>query len=200
MRNVAYAILANPQVYALSQAILAPGSRGLVRRLVEELLRDSPAPEPVLDVGCGPASVLQEVGCSPLGLDLSFDYVEAYNGDGLRGVAGSASAIPFVDQSFGLVWSLGLLHHLGDAEFTRAVTEMLRVTRPGGRILILDAVYPTSFWANPLAHGIRKADRGEFVRTQSHFESLLRPIGTFRVQRALYALNGLEIVVADLQR
>lgn len=47
---------------------------------------------------------------------------------------GNALALPFEDKSFDAVWSNGVLHATGDTR--RAIAEVRRVLRPGGRAII----------------------------------------------------------------
>lgn len=57
-------------------------------------------------------------------------------GDAERRVRqGSALAIPHADASFDYVYTIGCLHHTGDV--TRAVSEVRRVLRPGGTLLVM---------------------------------------------------------------
>jgi ubiquinone/menaquinone biosynthesis C-methylase UbiE len=49
--------------------------------------------------------------------------------------AGSALAIPYPDQKFDYVYSIGCLHHTGD--IPKAVSEIYRVLAPGGRAIIM---------------------------------------------------------------
>ena len=109
---------------------------------------------------------------------------------GVRGRVSSADALPFADGSFQTVWNIGLLHHLPDDVLRRAVHEMLRVCKPGGRVVVIDAVLPRSAWLRPLAWLTRRLDRGRHMRTQSQLESLLGECGSWRFQRETYALNG----------
>lgn len=59
-------------------------------------------------------------------------------------LAASATALPFADQSFDLVWSVWTLEHVIAPE--RMLAEMLRVTRPGGA-LFLCAGWWVADWA-----------------------------------------------------
>jgi SAM-dependent methyltransferase len=53
-----------------------------------------------------------------------------------------AEALPFPPDSFDLVYSWGVLHHSPDTE--RAVTEVHRVAKPGGRVRVM--IYHSRSW------------------------------------------------------
>ena len=73
---------------------------------------------------------------------------------------GDATALPFADGEFDLAGSLRTLHHLPRPEL--AVAELVRVTRPGGIVLVVDQVAPI----DPLA--ALALDRFERARDPSH--------------------------------
>ena len=73
---------------------------------------------------------------------------------------GDATALPFGDGEFDLAGSLRTLHHLPRPEL--AVAELVRVTRPGGIVLVVDQVAPI----DPLA--ALALDRFERARDPSH--------------------------------
>ncbi len=53
----------------------------------------------------------------------------------------SAVSLPLVDASADLVVSNYCLHHLADADKTRAISEIWRVLRPGGRLVLGDMMF-----------------------------------------------------------
>ena len=55
-------------------------------------------------------------------------------------VEGDGTALPFPDASFDLAGTLRTLHHVRRPELV--VAELSRVTRPGGRVLVVDQVAP----------------------------------------------------------
>jgi SAM-dependent methyltransferase len=52
----------------------------------------------------------------------------------LRAAAGDVRALPFRDESFDAVYSMGTIEHFAESE--RAVEEMARVLKPGGRAIV----------------------------------------------------------------
>ncbi|MDX6301128.1 MAG: hypothetical protein QOF53_2342 [Nocardioidaceae bacterium] len=95
----------------------------------------------VLDVGCGAAQCARWLGtrgASPVGLDISEKQlghaarIDRATGHRVPVVAGTATALPFADATFDIVFSaFGALQFVQDAG--RAVEEAARVLRPGGR-------------------------------------------------------------------
>jgi SAM-dependent methyltransferase len=194
MNHCLYRALDQPSVYALVQRILAPGSEKLISQRIREMLSGLPAGEPLLDLGCGPKSWLTGAGLKPFGLDINPAYVSAYSSLGGVGIVASAAQIPFQSNSFGGVWSVGLLHHLPDEAAKCTLREGIRVCRPGGYVAILDAVTPTVTWHRPLATMIRKLDRGKFMRSEETLQALLPDREKWTYTRFTFAMTGLEML------
>lgn len=104
----------------------------------------------VLDVCCGAAHAAEVVAPrvrQVVGIDLTVELLglgAARLADaGVRNVLlqeGNAQALPFVDDSFDLVYCFASLHHVGDPG--AAVHEMGRVCAPGGRVVVQDLIVP----------------------------------------------------------
>jgi ubiquinone/menaquinone biosynthesis C-methylase UbiE len=94
----------------------------------------------VLDVGCGKgrfARVLVER--YPRASMVGFDLAEAmlrHVPEGVSACAGSMTALPFPSAAFDCAYATESLEHAVDIE--AAVSELCRVVRPGGRIVIID--------------------------------------------------------------
>lgn len=189
-----------PVLYRLGQRLLAPGAGRVIAREIEGCLGSIPTGARLLDVGCGPASWLWRLGYSPVGIDLSPARIAAFRRGGGAGLVASATSFPFADASFDAVVCVGLFHHLPEEEARPAVSEMLRVTRPGGRVLIVDGVPPESPWRRPAAWMLRRLDLGRWMRQQRDLESLLGAEGTWQVERIAYAWTGLEAVLCSAHR
>ena len=109
----------------------------------------------VLEVGCGAAQCarwLVTQGATATGLDLSERQlqharrIDDSSGVRVPVVAGTATALPFADASFDVVFSaFGALQFVQDAG--RAVEEMTRVLRPGGT-LAFSVTHPVR-WTMP---------------------------------------------------
>ena len=94
----------------------------------------------VLDIGCGKgrfARVLKD--SHPEARIAAFDLAEAMLRVVPAGIApccGSMTALPFPNDTFDAAYATESLEHAVDIE--KAVAEMCRVVRPGGRIVIID--------------------------------------------------------------
>jgi ubiquinone/menaquinone biosynthesis C-methylase UbiE len=98
----------------------------------------------VLEAGCGIATDginFARAGARYVGVDLSTSALELaekrFDTEGQRGhfVIGSATELPFADDSFDLVYSCGVIHHVADTR--AAVREFHRVLRPGGHAIVM---------------------------------------------------------------
>jgi len=95
----------------------------------------------VLDVGCGMgrfSDVASRWGATVVGIDLTSAVDAAYQNVGRRENVHLAQAdifaLPFRDQTFDVIFSIGVLHHTPN---TRAAFDQLpRLLKPGGRIAI----------------------------------------------------------------
>ena len=108
-------------------------------KLIGEHLGDL-AGKRVLDVGCGKgrfARIYREraPGAEFWGLDISPEMLR-HVPEGIRTRAGSMTEIPFEDGYFDAAYATESLEHA--VEIERAVAEICRVVKPGGRIAIID--------------------------------------------------------------
>ena len=100
---------------------------------VIELARD----RDVLEVGCGTGLVLDRVARLARraeGVDLSPGMLAHARARGLSVREGDATALPFEDASFDVVYAFKVLAHVPAID--RALAEMFRVVRPGGHVLV----------------------------------------------------------------
>jgi SAM-dependent methyltransferase len=125
----------------LRRALQEERHAALEARLLR-LLAPFSGDERALDVGCGTGALAYAL--SPLvgevvGVDASEAYVATareHAPPGCSFVVGDAESLPFPYGDFDLVGCMRVLHHVRRPELV--VSELARVTRPGGRILLVD--------------------------------------------------------------
>lgn len=98
----------------------------------------------VLDIGAGDggfAARMQAAGAHVTGVEIDANRVtraQARHGDQIAMVQGRAEALPISDDSIDLVTFIFSLHHVPVNAHDAALTETLRVLRPGGRLHIVE--------------------------------------------------------------
>jgi SAM-dependent methyltransferase len=95
------------------------------------------SPRSVLEVGPGPGELSErmsrELDADVVAIDVSPRMVELTRGRGVDAQVGDVQDLPFADASFDLVVAGWVLFHPSDLD--RAVSEIARVVRPGGRLI-----------------------------------------------------------------
>ena len=123
--------------------------RGRLRVIRQQVARlNLPPGARILDAGCGSGRVLDELAQfgQVAGVDASPVAVTAAHRRGHVDVSlARVEELPFGDESFHLVTCLDVIEHTRDD--TRALGELLRVTRPGGYLLVTAPAYP-SLWSS----------------------------------------------------
>lgn len=94
----------------------------------------------ILDVGCGEGILLEKLaarlpGCEITGVDLDPVNIRICRELGLPVVEGGAYGLPFPDGGFDTVLFIEVVEHLSEPE--RALAEIHRVLRSGGRLVVL---------------------------------------------------------------
>lgn len=154
----------------MDQVAEIPGV-GDCRDLLVEGLRIGPG-QAVLDLGCGPGDHTRDVaalvgpGGSVVGVDFSAAMIaEATRRQEAGGVPasfeeGDAQKLRFDDATFDACRTERMLCHVTDA--TAALAEMIRVTRPGGRVGVIDTDM-AGFIIDPPETEVTRAVQASFV-------------------------------------
>jgi SAM-dependent methyltransferase len=160
----------------------------------------------VLDVGCGTGEDVRTLagrfpGVSVIGIDASEDKIREARARTL-GLpwpldfqAGDAYALPFEGEAFDACRADRVFHHLVAPD--KALTEMVRVARPGGRVVVSDTDYDSLVVEAPdleltrriLAH---HADRMESGRIGRRLPGLFLAAGLAAVAVTPYAAVSTE--------
>ncbi len=144
--------IGTPRLYDLSANLIFLGTR---RRTYHKLLEaaDVKVGDRTLDIGCGPGyftrMLAEAVGLagSAVGIDAApemIDYArrKARRFSNCHFEVGTAQSLPFAEGSLDVVVSSLMMHHLPVEIRLKAVGEMNRVLRLGGRLLLADFTIP----------------------------------------------------------
>jgi ubiquinone/menaquinone biosynthesis C-methylase UbiE len=160
--------------FARTAALVAAREEGRREQLREQVRAfvQPKGDERVLDSGTGTGALAFAI--SPLvaevvGVDLVPELLDearrrAGEFPNVTFVEGDATRLPFEDASFDLAASVRTLHHVARPE--RAVSELARVARPGGLVLVVDQIAPV----DPLI--AFELNRFERARDPSHTRAL----------------------------
>ena len=102
-----------------------------------DTLRPPTKGDRVLDIGCGVGQVvarLTEAGSEAYGVDVSEPNIQRAREFSSRCQLYDGKHLPFPDQHFASVGALNVLEHVDEPE--AFIREMVRVTKPGGRIVL----------------------------------------------------------------
>ena len=162
--------LSLPAGYRLFGRMVGGGSAW--RIYLAEYVKPAPG-EKILDIGCGPADVLNYLPpVNYTGLDISPEYIDsAKKRFGARGRfwcgdVGRA-AIEGEQGTFDLVLATGVIHHLDDAQAARLFDLARLALRPTGRLATFDGCYMPQ--QSHIARWLLARDRGKFVRTREEY-------------------------------
>ncbi len=142
--------------------------------LWKAILATLPAPSSILDIGCGRGMVLIEAliqfpNCDGTGIDLwrtrdqsgndptaTMSNAEANRvADRVTLETGDMSEMPFMDDSFDLVTANVAIQNIKNRELRKStIAEIVRVTRPGGLIRIVDIQYTAEYRADLTELGV----------------------------------------------
>jgi ubiquinone/menaquinone biosynthesis C-methylase UbiE len=143
---------------------------------VRRLLGPFTGAEVALDSGCGTGALAFALAAhvgEVVGADTRTEYLEAARAiapENVRFVEGDATALPFGYGAFDIAGCLRVLHHVHRPEL--AVSELARVTRPGGRLFIADQLGSV----DPL----RSLELDRFERRRDPTHERLLPDGDIR--------------------
>jgi ubiquinone/menaquinone biosynthesis C-methylase UbiE len=121
------------------------GYHALVDDLEVELCARYGTGKDVLECGCGTGLILERIkehAARAVGIDLSPGMLSLARSRGLDVHEGSVTDLPFPDASFDVTCSFKVLAHV--PEIGKALSEMARVTRPGG-VILAELYNPWSF-------------------------------------------------------
>ncbi|MFH0874130.1 MAG: class I SAM-dependent methyltransferase [Candidatus Komeilibacteria bacterium] len=129
----------------------------------------------ILDIGCGTGEFSRLFPPEQyLGLDINPDYIAyAKRKQPYQFMVGDATQLTFSDQSFDKVLMIGVLHHLDDTLSRAILSEIKRVVKIGGRVILMeDLRVAKKYWLTTLMHNF---DEGKYIRSAEEYQRLLPP-------------------------
>jgi len=116
--------------------------RGLRRALARAAV---PSGARFLDVGCGTGRWVrryEESGFSVVGVDATIGMLQIARARETRSplTVGLAEMLPFLDAAFDCVSDITVVQHLPYELQSRALQEMIRVLKPGGRLILMELI------------------------------------------------------------
>ena len=169
-------------VYAKLMEILDGANRYMT--LIEDYIQPTPGCS-VLDVGCGPATILDLLhDVNYIGLDHNPNYIatatKKYRSKGTFICAGVDKLNDYGLKTFDRIIILGVMHHLDDAQLTELMISLKDRLNIGGVLITFDGAYEVN--QNLIAKFLAKNDRGKFVRSKEQYLKFIEM--SFKVQQA----------------
>ena len=164
-------LAAHPWVYDRIQVLVGHD------RVLERLSREIAAlrPNVVVDIGGGTGTVrnLLPDDCRYICLDLEMPKLLGFRSKVSKGFAvlGDATSMPIVGGCADLVICKSVTHHLTDTQLEDALNESRRVLRPGGHVILFDAVLNKRRFAGRV---LWRLDRGSYPRLEGDLHKKLQ--------------------------
>lgn len=156
----------------------------------------------VLDVATGTggqARAFARAGARVVGVDLSprmLAIARRKTDRNTRFIAADATALPIAEATFDVSCVSLALHEMPLSVRSRAVDEMVRVTRPGGTIVVVDHAAPRNrIWRTIVVHAWSLVERdaySEFIRSDLRALLAQHGVSVMREYRAL--LDTIQIL------
>ncbi len=183
----------------------------LAKRLT--FIREHTRPGPTLDLGCGTGLLAERVSdagyaVTPLDPFRGMLRVLGRRRPDLPAVQASGTRLPFPDRTFALTYCVAVMHHVADPDAVRqTLIEMVRVTRPGGHVLVWDHNPRNPYWPLLMQRVPQDTGAERLIPEQEILDGLaaggarplvVKPLGLvpdFAPRRLLPVATGLERLV-----
>jgi SAM-dependent methyltransferase len=129
-----------------------------------------------LDVGCGTGRWVRrytELGFSPVGVDATFGmlHIARSHQTNVPLMVGLAQSLPFSDSVFDCLSDITVVQHISYDLQSTALREMVRVLRPGGRMILLELTRGQG------SHIFPRPPRDWITEVESHGTTLINWFG-----------------------
>lgn len=181
-----YSIVTQPTFYKGFQNVL--GADKVRKTFIAEIVGATAPHSKVLDVGCGPATLLPYLGdVDYTGLDLNPKHIEdaktTHGHSATFMCADAVTGLPNADGQFDVVIASGLLHHIDDDDAVRLLARLVELAKPGGRVCTIDPVRVDR--QRVIAKSLQSLDSGKNIRNADGYRKLVTA-PTLKVTTKLY--------------
>lgn len=162
-------------VYDMLAPVMTLGQEGRYRKQAIRLL-ELHGGEHVLDVGCGTGILTRQIAARlnsgdayAVGLDAAPKMIDVARRHAaglprLRFDVGVAETLAYPDASFDCAVSTFFYHHIDADLKRRSLTELLRVLKPSGRLVIVDVDVPSNWFGKLCAWSVYWLFKQEEIR------------------------------------
>ena len=168
-----YNLLSKTFFYTFVQKVMSANS--FREKIVKKHIKKTYAK--VLDVGCGPAEILNHFPkIQYYGYDINPNYIDSakkkFTNRGKffcgKFTKNEIKHLPKFDH----ILLLGVLHHLDDEEINDLIKNLKKILKKGGNIITLDNIFINN--QNLIAKFLIKMDKGENVRSKKGYLNILK--------------------------
>lgn len=186
------------------EALARPFARSIWKRVADEVVKRAPQNSTVVDLGCGPGTVLRLIrerrpDLTLIGSDIDPAIIhiaekESINKN-IQFRTASIDELPFQQQSADIVISSLMFHHLDEPVKHKAMEQIRRLLKPNGVFLLCDFSVPTHSWLTPFAstllaieHEAPKQLRGQLFTLAQEANMSVETLATFHGCISLHLL------------
>lgn len=171
-----YKLLEFPEVHLLTQKIFSIGRKRALLE-TERIIKENCSGW-TLDLGAGTGRYDHLFKEKFINSDINLRYLRFIKRrkSSANCISMKAEEISFKANAIDSIVSIGLFHHVNDDSSKKIFSEMLRIIKPNGIIILVDIFYPvkeTKFFRKLVYNLICKLDRGKYARTPNRFENII---------------------------
>lgn len=138
----------------------------------------------IIEIGCSTANCASEIidmkNNYYVGVDLDQNYIERAKKNAPYGNFFSMDArkLSFESEKFDIAVFNGVIHHMDDNLIISCLSEVKRVLKDNGKVLISEPVYSK----NLLSTFLLNMDRGKYIRKHEEYKQLFKDFNIIREQ------------------
>ncbi len=177
------------------ETFFRPFARRIWQRMATETIERTPRGGTVIDLGCGPGTILRLIrdkrpDLTLIGADIDPAIIHIAEQEAaaknIQFLVTSIDEVPFETQSADIVISSLMFHHLDELVKHKAMEQIRRILKPNGMFLLCDFSVPKHSWLTPIAslflaieHEAPKQLRGQLFALAREAHMTIETLETF---------------------